>query len=245
MARVTDILAIYPELLEQRVFDPMPPLGLTWIAAVIREHGYPVRLIDEQVESLDVSRLVQDMRPSLVLLGGTSHSRFHAFAHAAAIKAILPSATIIYGGPHASFTAGDTLSHIPGIDIVVHGEGEETILDIIHWKEAGAAAGALGKIEGIAYRKDGNIISNGWRRFNDNLDALPFPARDLLPIERYKMSLDYLGLPALHVMTARGCPFRCSFCSASQMSNHCYARRSPGSWSMKSKRSCNVTISKG
>jgi anaerobic magnesium-protoporphyrin IX monomethyl ester cyclase len=227
MPRVTNILAIYPELQEQRVFDPMPPLGLAWIAAVIREHGYHVRLVDEQVESLDVSQLVQEMRPSLVLLGGTSHSRFHAFAHAATIKAIHPSATIIYGGPHASFTADDTLSHIPSIDIVVHGEGEQTILDIIRWKEAGADIRSLDKIEGLAFRKNGNVISTGWRRFNDDLDALPFPARDLLPIERYKMSLDYLGLPALHVMTARGCPFRCSFCSASQMYNHCYAMRNP------------------
>ena len=227
MPRKEKILAIYPEHSEQRVFDPMPPLGLAWIAAVVREQEYPIRIVDEQVEALDLDALVQDMHPAIVLIGGTSHSRFKAFARAAEIKAAHPPATIIYGGPHASFTAEDTFSRVPEIDIIVHGEGEYTVLDLIRWKEAGGNIHELEKIKGISYRRNGGVLSTGWRSFNHDLDKLPLPARDLLPIERYKMTLEYLGLPALHVMTARGCPFNCSFCSASQMYNHSYAMRSP------------------
>jgi len=227
MNRASNILAIYPEHLEQRVFDPMPPLGLAWIAAVARGEGYNVRIVDEQVETPDLGSLVQDMCPEIVLIGGTSHNRFNAFARAAKIKTAHPNTTIIYGGPHASFTAEDTLSSIPEIDIIVHGEGEYTVLDLIKWKEAGGNINELEKIKGISYRKNGSVISTGMRSFNHDLDKLPLPARDLLHIEKYNMKLEYLGLPALHVMTARGCPFNCSFCSASQMYTHSYAMRSP------------------
>jgi magnesium-protoporphyrin IX monomethyl ester (oxidative) cyclase len=227
MPIIKNILAIYPEHLEQRIFDPMPPLGLAWIAAIVREQGYNIRVIDEQVETLNVGTLANDISPSIVLIGGTSHSRFDAFARATEIKATHPPATIIYGGPHASFTAEDTLLNVPAIDIIAHGEGEYTVLDLIKWKEAGEDINGLEKIEGISYRMNNGVASTVGRRFNKELDKLPFPARDLLPIERYNMSLEYLGLPALHVITARGCPFDCSFCSASQMYNHSYAARSP------------------
>ena len=227
MPRVENILAIYPALREQRVFDPMPPLGLAWIAAALRQKGHNVHIVDEQVETIDINAWVQGTRPSVVLIGGTSHSRFHAFARATAIRAALPETTIVYGGPHASFTADDTLLNVPAIDIIAHGEGEETTLELVRWKEAGGEHGELGKIKGIAFRRNGTVVSTGWRPLNQNLDSLPFPARDLLHIDRYGMTMDYLGLPALHVMTARGCPFKCSFCSASQMYNHCYEMRSP------------------
>lgn len=221
-----NILAIYPERQEQRVFDPMPPLGLAWIAAVIRRAGHDVRIVDEQVEKVNFSTVAQELHPSIVLIGGTSHSRFIAFDRAVEIKAVHPEATIVYGGPHASFTAEDTLNSIPAIDVVAHGEGEQTVLDLIEWKESNREISDLKKIEGIAYRMNGSVISTGWRSFNYKLDQLPLPARDLLPIECYNMKLEYLGLPAMHVMTARGCPFSCSFCSASQMYNHCYSMRS-------------------
>lgn len=222
-----NILAIYPERLEQRTFDPMPPLGLAWIAAVVRSHRYHVRIVDEQVEKTDFERLMYELSPSIVLIGGTSHSRFDAFSRAAQAKAAVPEATVVYGGPHASFTAENTLSNVPDIDIVVHGEGEYTVLDIIRWKEAGGRPDRLEKIKGIAYRVNGGVVSTGWRPFNRELDKLPPPARDLLPIERYDMRLEYLNLPAMHIMTARGCPFNCSFCSASQMYANSYAMRSP------------------
>lgn len=205
----------------------MPPLGLAWIAAVVRRHGYPVRIVDEQVERVDVGLLARELQPSIVLIGGTSHSRFDAFSRAAEIKAAVPAATVVYGGPHASFTAEDTLSHVHEIDIVVHGEGERSVLELVRWKEAGGRIHALERIRGIFFCVNGGVVSTGWRPLNRELDTLPPPARDLLPIERYNMHLEYLDLPALHVMTARGCPFCCAFCSASQMYDHAYAMRSP------------------
>jgi radical SAM superfamily enzyme YgiQ (UPF0313 family) len=224
-----NILAVYPERIGQRVFDRMPPLGMAWIAAVIRDAGYTVRLVDEQVERADIGALAAELEPALILIGGTSHSRFDAFDRATRAKAAHPPATIVYGGPHASFTAKSILTHISQIDIIAQGEGEFTTLDLIRWKEAGGDQRELSRVPGISYRDGSMVMSTGWRPFNHNLDQLPPPARDLLLIDRYEMTLEYLKLPlpALHLITARGCPFACSFCSASKMFGRTYAVRSP------------------
>jgi anaerobic magnesium-protoporphyrin IX monomethyl ester cyclase len=221
------ILAIYPEVIESRVFDRMPPLGMLWIAAVLRDAGYPVRFVDEQVEDADVAALAEELEPALTLIGGTSHSRFEAFDRAARVKERYPPTTVVYGGPHAAFAAEDTLTHIEDIDIVVHGEGEYASLELARWKEAGGGADELSKIKGIAYRSDGGVVSTDWRPFNRDLDAMPEPARDLVPVDRYGMELEYLGFPATSIVTARGCPVACSFCSASKMYGRSYATRSP------------------
>lgn len=221
------ILAVYPERQSHLVFDRMPPLGMAWIAAVIRDAGFEVRLIDEQVDRGSAAKLAEEMKPSLVLLGGTSHTRFEAFARAADMKAAYPPSLVVYGGPHASFTATDTLANIKTIDIVVHGEGEGIVLELARWRESGGDCKELSEIRGISFRVDGDVHTTDRRPFNRDLDLLPLPARDLLPMDRYGMKLDYLGLPAMHIMTARGCPFACSFCSASKMFGRMYAMRSP------------------
>lgn len=136
-------LAIYPEVVESRVFDRMPPLGMLWIAAVLRDAGYRVRFVDEQVEDADVAVLAEELEPALTLIGGTSHSRFDAFDRAARVKEGYPPTTVVYGGPHAAFTAEDTLTHIEDIDVVVHGEGEHASLELARWKEASGAKDGL------------------------------------------------------------------------------------------------------
>jgi anaerobic magnesium-protoporphyrin IX monomethyl ester cyclase len=222
-----NILAVYPEVAESKIFDLMPPLGMLWIAAVLRDAGYPVRFVDEQVEDVNVGALAHELEPTLTLIGGTSHSRFEAFDRAARVKEAYPPTTVVYGGHHASFTADDTLTHIDDIDIVVHGEGEYTTLELARWKEVDGSAEKLTEIKGIAYRSNGRVVSTGRRPFNRELDALPEPARDMVPMERYGMELEYLGLPATSIITARGCPVACSFCSASKMYGRSYATRSP------------------
>ncbi len=227
MTAKPNILAVYPEVTESKVFDRMPPLGMLWVAAVLREAGYPVRFLDEQVEDEDVGALAEELEPALTLIGGTSHSRFEAFDRATRIKEAYPPTTVVYGGPHAAFTAEETLTHIPDIDIVVHGEGEYTALELARGKDSGGDTVELPNITGISYRSDGRVVSTGWRTFNRDLDALPEPARNLVPMGSYGMELEYLGLPATSIVTARGCPVACSFCSASKMYGRSYTTRSP------------------
>ncbi len=227
MAKKPVALAIYPHREELRIFDDMPPLGLAWIAAVLRREGYGVHIIDQQVDDTDIISLVEELKPALILISGTSHTRFTSFEIAAGIKEVYTPATVVYGGPHASFTAEDTLSHINNIDIIVHGEGEFPSLDLIRWKEAGGNKNELSAIKGISYRENDKVVTTGWRPFVRDLDSLPEPARDLLPMKKYRMDLEYLGLPATSLITARGCPVGCSYCSASHMFGLNYANRSP------------------
>ncbi len=132
-----NILLIYPEVIESRVFDRMPPLGLAWIAAVLRRAGYDPHILDCQVDDREPAKVAEEIQQALTLIGGTSHSRFLTFDIAARVKQVCPSTTVVYGGPHASFTAEDTLAHIPAIDIVVHGEGEKPALGLAKWKMGG------------------------------------------------------------------------------------------------------------
>jgi len=222
------VLAIYPCETEQRVFERMPPLGMLWIGGCLRRAGYGVEFIDQQVSELDPARVAAEARPRLALIGGTSHSRFASFELARRIKQHSPETIVVYGGPHASFTAEDTLAHVPDIDIVVRGEGEEVSLELAAWAIGGRAEGAaLARIRGIAYRESGRLVRTPARPLLVDLDSLGAPDRDLVPLERYGMTMDYLGLPGTSLMTARGCPIMCTFCSASAMFGKSYRARSP------------------
>ena len=94
----------------------------------------------------------------LFMIGGTSHSRFASFEMARRIKAAQPGTTVVFGGPHAAFTANDTLTEIPDIDLVVHGEGEYTCLELAEWKAEGGDVDRLRDLAGISYRSNGDVI---------------------------------------------------------------------------------------
>lgn len=222
-----NILAVYPQEPELAVFEKMPPLGMLWIAAVLRRAGHSMTFIDEQVDESDPASLAAELQPPLALIGGTSHSRFRSFAVAERIKEASPETTIIYGGPHASFTAEDSLLHVPSFDIVVHGEGEHTCIDLVEWVAAGGQLANLSKIPGISFRKNGSVERTAPRTPIADLDSLGDPARDLVPLDRYEMKMDYIGLPGGSIMTARGCPIACTFCSASAMFGRSYRTRTP------------------
>ena len=223
-----DILAVYPQEPELAVFEKMPPLGMIWIGTTLQRAGYDLMFIDQQVDDRDPGRVAEETRPRLALVGGTTHSRFASFAVARSIKQASTGTIVVYGGPHASFTAEDTLGHVSSIDLVVHGEGEETCLDLASWaKQNGARIEELARVQGISYRDNGAIVHNDPRPVIQDLDDLGTPDRGLVPLDRYRMQMDYLGIPGTSVMTARGCPIGCTFCSASAMFGKTYRSRSP------------------
>lgn len=206
----------------------MPPLGMLWVGGELRRAGYSVEFVDQQVDEREPAQVAEELRPPLALIGGTSHSRFASFDLASRIKEVSPQTFVVYGGPHATFTADDTLQNIPAIDIIVRGEGEGTCRELAAWAEAGGPRGDLQKVKGISYRYDGAILHNPPRPWIDDLDALGAPARELVPMARYEMRMEYLDdVPGVSIMTARGCPIGCTFCSASAMFGSSYRARSP------------------
>lgn len=223
---MTDVIYVYSNLSEGAVSygQQMLPLGLAWIASYLEKFGYSARIIDLNVEDVDVRSLIVKERPLVVGISGTTESRFESFRIARIVKEVDPAIWTVYGGPHASFTARDVLVNIPAIDVVAIGEGERTMLELVRTVECKHPdfSGVLG----IAYRRDDKIYQTPLRPRILDLDVLPLPARHLLDMERYDLRMSFLDTKGDQIITARGCPFSCSFCSASALWGKSYTMRS-------------------
>jgi radical SAM superfamily enzyme YgiQ (UPF0313 family) len=134
-------------------------------------------------------------------------------------------AITIMGGVHPSILPNETVQH-PAIDIVVRGEGEMTMLELVKTLETNQGARALGEIKGITFKVNGRIVSTPQRPPIENINSLPFPARDLFPFKLYR-GYQYMvrRKPSTHIITSRGCPFNCVFCASKTIwGRHCRTR---------------------
>jgi anaerobic magnesium-protoporphyrin IX monomethyl ester cyclase len=208
-----DVLLAYPAE-RINVFSYMMPLGLASIAAVLEQHRYTVRAVDFAHYSRDFRREIARWKPAVAGIGGTTATRKGSFLAARLIKETLPGTVVVYGGVHASFSAKDTLANVPWIDYVIKGEGEFSFLSLCDML-TGKTSDPLKSIPGLAYRSNGSIVENPMARIDD-LDMLPLPARYLFPTPP-KLILDFVNVDADCIMTSRGCPACCDFCSASRM----------------------------
>lgn len=208
-----DILLTYPSE-HVNIFGYMIPLGLASLGAVLELHGYRVKIIDFARYTGDFQRDLYKLKPKIVGIGGTTPTRKGSFLTAKLVKRVFPDTPVVYGGNHASFTAEDTLCNVSQIDYILKGEGEFSFLklaDIL----TGKTSEPIDSIPGIAYRKSGTVFQNKPQRIQ-NIDELPIPARHLfgqIPL----LTLDFYNLEADFIMTSRGCPVCCNFCSASRM----------------------------
>lgn len=201
---------------------PAPPLGVTYVAAAFEAAGAEVRIFDYIVSRYTPEKLnaqIDAFEPHV--LGATSVTL--NFPVAARIldraKQHRPSMITVMGGPHASFDDRNTLTGYPGIDLIVRGEGEGTIAELM---ACGMDPGAWDRIKGISFRRDGGIVATEPRPFIEDLDGLPLPARHLLPLSRYQA----LGYP-ISIITSRGCPYSCIFCLGRRMVGSRVRQRSP------------------
>jgi anaerobic magnesium-protoporphyrin IX monomethyl ester cyclase len=211
----------------------MPPLGLLYIGAVLEKEGIEVEIVPADVLKMgwpDIARKIRDGRPDIVGVTSTTENRFQSFQLIRLAKKAYPPALTVMGGPHASMAAEDALAHIPELDIVVRGEGEETTLDLCRALERKKDANGIGHVSGITHRKNGQVISSPPRSPIFNLDGLPFPAFHLVPFEKYSFQVDVPGkgrLPAVNIITSRGCPFNCNFCATPVNWGRAVRTRSP------------------
>ncbi len=198
---------------------PIMPIGLSYIAGVLERNGQEVQILDLLVSKYSREKIkskLEEYQPDIV--GTTSvtlnyHSTSEILKYC---KSLNKDIITIIGGPHVSFTAAETLKEAPWIDIVVRGEGERTMLDIVNGKK-------LADVAGIAFRNNNNGITlTAERSLIENLDELPQPARHLFPLSRYH-ALDTPGT----MITSRGCPFNCIFCVGSKMGGRRMRYRDP------------------
>jgi anaerobic magnesium-protoporphyrin IX monomethyl ester cyclase len=197
----------------------MPPLGLLYIGAVLEKQGVDVRIVPADVKNMSWKDIEQDIlkyQPDIVGVTSTTENRFQSFKLIKLAKRACPQSMFIMGGPHASMAAEDSLAHIPELDLVVRGEGEETMIELCRWHEEGKDHNALNSVPGISFRQDGEIKNNPARPLIKDLDSLPYPAFHLVPFEDYNFVFPVPGqgeLPAVNIMSSRGCPFKCNFCA--------------------------------
>jgi anaerobic magnesium-protoporphyrin IX monomethyl ester cyclase len=203
----------------------MPNLGILYIAAVLEQDGVEVQVVPADVLMMsfeEIGKIITDEKPDIVGITVTTENRFDAFELAKLSKQIRPQALTVIGGPHCTHTADDTLKHLPYVDVVVRNEGEETMSELC---KALQADGDLSKVTGISYHdSEGNTVHNPTRIYIKDLNDLPYPARHLVPLDKYNFQMDVPGMgmiPASSVITSRGCPFSCTFCAT------------PGNWGRK------------
>lgn len=222
------VTLIFPPSIYQTK-QTMPPLGISWLAAILRQNGFPeVNLIDAVINKYsneDILEILNNQQPDLVGLSFGTQNRFQAFELARLIKEKLPKIHLTVGGPHPTLTADDILRHLPFVDSVVRGEGEYTLLELARTLE-----GSLNfeSVKGLSFKnQNGKIVHNLSREPISDLDILPWPARDLLPLEKYQQKIPLSDKVCTSILSSRGCPYNCVYCSTSEQWGHKIRHRSP------------------
>jgi radical SAM superfamily enzyme YgiQ (UPF0313 family) len=191
---------------------PQPPLGLASIAAVLERDGYSVSILDANALNLhprDVASFVTDCE--IVGLTAMTPTIGNAISIARHLKQSNQECTTVLGGAHATLLPEETLAAAPEIDIIVRGEGEETIIELLRALEGNLP---LDNVPGITYRADGMIVNTTSSSTSVDMDSLPFPAYHLMSDYKYRPHPPHgLALPFTAIVTSRGCPYRCAYCS--------------------------------
>jgi magnesium-protoporphyrin IX monomethyl ester (oxidative) cyclase len=222
------------------------PLGLGYLAAVL-EKDYEVKVLDALAEGFnnvvtkdkfityglsptEIKERIRDFRPDIVGVSCLFSMQFyHALSVCRVAKEVNPSIVTVMGGAHPSSLPRETLEN-PEIDFVIIGEAEESIVHLINALKEGSG---FTPINGLAYKEQGRIVVNPKTKFIQDLDSIPFPARHLLPMDKYfKADLPH-GLDSRYrlntnIVTSRGCPASCVFCSINSVWGRIYRVRSAG-----------------
>lgn len=194
-----------------------PPLGLAYIASTLQELNHDVAIIDSQALNLTVKELKNEIikyRPDVVGITCMTATLKGALEAAKITKEIDPEIKTVVGGPHLFNFPKETLSY-EFVDFGVAGEGEIVMPELLSTLEGDLHCE---KIDGLVYRKNGDIRYSPATRFVKDLDTLPFPARELLPNHKYFSIL--AGNPFTTMITSRGCPFRCGYCAKKPIDKH-------------------------
>ncbi|HNA89451.1 MAG TPA: radical SAM protein [Anaerolineales bacterium] len=188
----------------------LTPLGLILLGGPLLDLGFDVRLVDHDMNGWTMRRLLQEIgefKPDYILLGHSGSTASHTVVVATVkeIKLNFPQVKIIYGGVYPSYAYQSIMLEVPEIDVIVRGEGEKTICDlIIAWEKDPN----LGDVPGIVWRRDGEIVVNRSQPAIQDLDQYR-PAWELLDFSKYKM-FGFDNVAGLQF--SRGCPLTCSYC---------------------------------
>jgi radical SAM superfamily enzyme YgiQ (UPF0313 family) len=208
--RENEIIGNNPSLIEEkRGFNP--PLGILYLAGYLEKYSdYTVSVIDSQVEQLGYGALesrIRAINPDVVGITAMTLTLIDVMKTAELIKKINRDITVVLGGPHVHLFPEETIQ-FGNVDYLIMGEGEETFKELISCMDD---VDKLKKLPGIVFNMNGETINTGVRPNIKNIDELPFPARHLVPYDKYT-SLLSKGDVVTTMFTSRGCPYKCAFC---------------------------------
>lgn len=217
----------------------LPPLGLAMLAAVLKKENYKVEIIDSVVlnySNNNILKIIKEKNPKIIGISATTPTYHRAKQLAEEIKKIFPDKLLVIGGHHITIMPKVILRE-KVFDIGVYGEGEVTIIELINsykssnysYRKFLSNIKNLKKINGISFKdKKGKVIVNKPRELIKDLDSLPYPARELLLMEKYlPLPNQYKRKPVVHMIAIRGCPYNCSFCSNNKIFGRKIRYRSP------------------
>ena len=212
------ITLINPPLPLQEVIQH-PPLGLGYIAMMLKKAGHKVNIVDMPISNTSYDLLKSEIkihRPDLIGISAMTKTFAEGIVVAETCKEALPDVPIVMGGPHVTFKPEETLERHRQIDLVTVYEAEYSIPELANALEKGES---LKGIDGIAFRENGAVVRTKVRAPIDDLDSLPYPDRRMYPLDLYLRKDDETT-----IITARGCPYRCKFCSTTIMGRYLRTR---------------------
>ena len=202
-----------------------PQTSLAYLAAVMKNENYEVKIIDCIAEKIywdEFEKKINTEKPDYILFNAVSSTITNDMKTAEIAKK--NGAISIAVGSHVTALPEQTLKDFASLDFIIMGEAEETLAELIKNLEMQAVpSGVLG----IVWRKEGSVAVNGKRPLIKDLDSLPIPLHELLPIRKY--NLPFIGSRFTFVTASRGCPFRCIFCRSPIAWNRIFRVRSSDS----------------
>ncbi len=206
-----NILLIYPRYTYPR---KNPPLGLAYLASFVRKEGYNPMIVDLNIDNYsdeNISALVREFNPLVTGISFMTNQYGGCLRLAELIKSSQESTCVVAGGPHVSALPEEILNECPSIDVSVIGEGEATFLELVNAVKSGKKN--FHHINGLCFRANGEIIRTAARPLIENVESIPFPAWDLIKVEKYSVfSIEEGNTFAL--LSSRGCPNYCIFCDS-------------------------------
>jgi len=187
------------------------PNGILAVAALPSRAGYSVKIIDLKIDNGWQSTLASSINSDTICVGiscSTGRMILSALEVASAVRKISQTVPIIWGGTHPTLLPEQTLEN-PLVDMVVINEGDEVFMELV---EALANRKNLSEINGIGYKKSGHVKINPPAQMIKNLDSLPAVPYHLIDVSKYS-SLNFRNLASIDLVTSRGCPCSCTFCS--------------------------------
>lgn len=216
-----NILLINPPLSPPQMAN-FPPTGLLYIATALKKEGYRVNCVDACNLSWEILKeRIIEARPDIVGITCWTFGRVQVYKTSRIVRTCFPEAQIIIGGQHATFLP-EQMFKAANADFVVLGEGDETIVELVRAIEG---HGNFADIEGIAYKDHNHIRINQFRPLIADLDSLPLPNYDDINLDNYR-GLPESGRRAAGIISSRGCPFACNYCSSAQFWKRTWRPRS-------------------